>query len=94
MESIGIRELRQNASAHVARAASGETIEITDRGKPVARLTPSGRPGSLRDQMITDGNLVPAQHSIEDILSLPRIPPLPGTPASEEILDAIRADRP
>ena len=40
MERIGIRELRQHASRHLKRVARGETIEITDRGRPVARLVP------------------------------------------------------
>jgi prevent-host-death family protein len=93
MESIGIRELRQNASAYVARAAGGETIEVTDRGKPVARLTPSRSRGDLRDQLISDGILAPAQRAIGDALAMPRIAPLPGAPTSEEILDDIREDR-
>jgi prevent-host-death family protein len=40
MESIGVRELRQNASHYLSRVAAGELIEITDRGRPVARLVP------------------------------------------------------
>jgi len=40
MESSGVRELRQNASHYLSRAAAGELIEITDRGRPVARLVP------------------------------------------------------
>ena len=37
MARIGIRELRQNASEYVRRAEKGEVIEVTDRGRPVAR---------------------------------------------------------
>ena len=40
MESIGVRELRQHASRYLARVASGETLEVTDRGRPVAMLVP------------------------------------------------------
>lgn len=35
-----MRELRQNASVYLARVAAGELIEITDRGRAVARLVP------------------------------------------------------
>ncbi len=35
-----MRELRQNASQYLSRVAAGELIEITDRGRPVARLVP------------------------------------------------------
>lgn len=40
MRSIGVRELRQNASRYLEELAAGESIEITDRGCPVARLVP------------------------------------------------------
>ena len=40
MDRIGVRELRQNASRFLARVEAGEVIEITVRGKPVARLVP------------------------------------------------------
>jgi prevent-host-death family protein len=41
MDRIGIRELRQHASRYLARVATGETIEVTDRGRPVALLVPA-----------------------------------------------------
>jgi prevent-host-death family protein len=40
MKTVGVRELRQEASALLRRIESGETIEITDRGRPVAVLAP------------------------------------------------------
>jgi len=40
MEQIGIRALKQNASAVVARAAAGEALVITDNGRPVAQIMP------------------------------------------------------
>jgi prevent-host-death family protein len=42
MESIGVRELRQHASRYLERVQHGETLEVTDRGRPVARLVPVG----------------------------------------------------
>jgi len=41
LERIGVRELRQHASRYLARVANGETIEVTDRGRPVAMLVPT-----------------------------------------------------
>lgn len=41
MQQIGVRELRQHASRYLARVALGETIEVTDRGRPVALLVPT-----------------------------------------------------
>jgi prevent-host-death family protein len=43
MDRIGVRELRQHASRYLERVARGETLEVTDRGRPVARLVPVGR---------------------------------------------------
>ena len=40
MEAIGVRELRQHASRYLERVRQGETLEVTDRGRPVARLVP------------------------------------------------------
>ena len=40
MSEVGIRALKQNASAVVARAASGEKVTITDRRRPVALMVP------------------------------------------------------
>lgn len=40
MARIGIRELRQRASDYLRRVEAGETIEVTDRGRPIALLTP------------------------------------------------------
>jgi antitoxin (DNA-binding transcriptional repressor) of toxin-antitoxin stability system len=65
MAEVGIRALKQNASAVVADAASGETITITDRGRPVAQMTaiPSSRLGGL----IESGRARRARRSIADL---------------------------
>ena len=47
MTSVGVRELRQNASELLRRVERGETIEITDRGRPVAVLAPLPSGGAL-----------------------------------------------
>lgn len=41
MTEIGIRDLRQYASQHLRAVAAGETLTVTDRGRPVAELVPS-----------------------------------------------------
>lgn len=40
MQRIGVRELRQHASRYLALVARGESVEVTDRGRPVALLVP------------------------------------------------------
>ncbi|MEU0498006.1 type II toxin-antitoxin system prevent-host-death family antitoxin [Mycobacterium sp. NPDC006124] len=41
METVGVRELRQNASDLVRRVQDGEEIVITVSGRPGARLVPA-----------------------------------------------------
>ena len=40
MQQIGVRELRQHASKYLKLVAEGATLEVTDRGRAVARLVP------------------------------------------------------
>lgn len=62
---IGIRALKQNASAVVSEVASGEPVTITDRGRPVAQIVPLA--ASPLERMIDTGEAVPAQRSILDL---------------------------
>lgn len=48
MDRIGIREPRQQASVILRRVAAGETVEVTERGRPVALLVPSTPTGVAR----------------------------------------------
>lgn len=36
--SVGVRELRDHLSAYLERVKDGETITVTEHGRPVARL--------------------------------------------------------
>ncbi|MGH3263764.1 MAG: type II toxin-antitoxin system Phd/YefM family antitoxin [Trebonia sp.] len=67
MDRIGVRELRQNAGRYLARVVGGQTLEVTYRGRPVARLTPV--PVDEREQMIADGRIIPLENpgSVLDI---------------------------
>lgn len=83
MKEVGIRALKQNASAVVANAAAGEIVTITDRGRPVAQLT--AIPRSELEQLIAAGAARSPKHDIRE-LELPE----PGTSLSAE-LAAMRA---
>jgi len=47
MGTVGVRELRQRASELLRRVEAGESIEVTDRGRAVAILTPVKRVSTL-----------------------------------------------
>lgn len=90
MERVGIRELRQNASAVVRRVAQGETIEITDRGQPVARLVPLKAPTRV-EQLIAEGKVVPPRAPADVLLGpLPK-DPRPDLVPPSQILAGLRA---
>lgn len=84
MTVVGIRALKQNASAVVAQAAAGETVTITDRGRPVAQMTPI--PTSRLQALIDAGR---ARTPRRRLSALP--PPVPGPSLSRE-LGAMRDD--
>ncbi len=55
-----MRELRQHASRYLDRVKSGETVEVTERGRLVALLVPPHPAVGARDRLIADGRLIPA----------------------------------
>jgi len=57
MKQIGIRELQRNASAVIRRVIRGARVEITERGRAVARLVPLIRE-DLREKLAAEGRLV------------------------------------
>lgn len=67
MTRIGVRELRQNASIYLARVQNGEVIEVTVRGKSVARIVPVVEPAW--DRLMAEGHIrPPADHArLEDL---------------------------
>lgn len=87
MRSIGIRELRQHASRHLRDVEAGETITVTDRGRPVAQIVPI-KPQTPRERLIAEGKLIPGDGS--NILDIEPITLPPGAKTLGEILDEMR----
>ena len=89
MDTIGIRELRQRASDYLRRVAAGETFEVTDRGRPIALLTPIPNSSPL-DQLRAAGDLDEATGSTDD---LPEPVDLaPGTEPPSVRLERLRSN--
>lgn len=55
-QSVGVRELKSALSEHLRRVSAGESIVVTDRGKPVARLVPPDLPDGIV-RMLREGSL-------------------------------------
>ena len=91
VHTVGVRELRQQASALLRRVVAGETVEVTDHGHPIARLVPL-RPNVL-EQLVLDGRATDASG---ELLELARELGLPATPVGpmrlSEALAELRSD--
>jgi len=84
MDRVGVRELNQNTSQVIDRVRRGETIEVTDRGRPVARLVPINRGTAALDQLVAEGRAMPPTAG-----GPVPLPPLLGTPsvsATDELI--------
>jgi prevent-host-death family protein len=89
MESVGVRALRQRASELIRRVEAGETVQVTDRGRPVALLGPvaGGSPlAQLRAAGETSGKCR-GLAGLPPPLVLPR-----GTELASRTLARLRAD--
>jgi prevent-host-death family protein len=89
MASVGVRELRQRASELLRRVAAGETIEVTDRGRPVALLAPIPEGGHL--ERLRAAGEVSATSGDPDELPVP-LPLEPGQEPPSLVLERLRAD--
>lgn len=88
MGTVGIRALKQNASQVVARAAAGEVVTITDRGRPVAQLVPV--PGGPVAALIASGQARLAKGSLAALGAPPGTGS--GQPALTEAVAAMRGE--
>jgi prevent-host-death family protein len=79
MDSVTVSELNRQTAKVLDRIKAGESLEISEYGRPVARLLPAapttGAP--LLDRLIAQGRAVPAANPGP-------IPPTPPREPSEE----------
>lgn len=57
MDTIGIRQLREDLATYVTRARQGERLVVTDRGLPVAELVPVSEAVQGLLALVADGTL-------------------------------------
>lgn len=72
MESIGVRELRQNISKYLHRVEAGESILVTDHGVPIAVMSPPRAELPVRERLRLNGELLPAERR-RDVLLEPAL---------------------
>jgi prevent-host-death family protein len=81
---VGVRELKAKLSAMLERAAAGEVITVTDRGRPIATLGPPLGTVDL-SAAIAAGWITPPTAS--------RLAPVRRYRATAPVLDALAEDR-
>ena len=93
MHTVGLKALKNKLSEYVRLAASGETVVITDRNRPVAEIVPPRRTAETwRERGIREGWLTPAKRPFAP---LPPRHPVPGYTLEQLMadLDRDREDR-
>jgi prevent-host-death family protein len=84
MTEVGIRELKQHLSEYLDRAARGEVVQVTDRGRTKAIIGPL--PGRARiEDGISQGWITPGDGSSLRAVHRAR--------ASRRVLDVLAEDR-
>lgn len=92
MERVGVRQLRQNLSKYLVEVKEGESFLVTERGREVARLTPSGPDDSPIARLVAErGATMPSRDLIE-LAARPGLVPAAG-PSSAEVLEELREER-
>lgn len=61
MDSVPIRQLNQDTASVLGRVEHGATVEITNRGRVIARIVPA-EPGEL-DDLVARGRVTPATNT-------------------------------
>lgn len=82
---VGIRALRADLSRWLKRVEDGQELVVTDRGKPVAKITPTNGRSKL-DELIAAGIVTPAKRSVRT-----KRPPL--IKANGTVSDLVRDER-
>jgi prevent-host-death family protein len=91
MERVGVRELRQNLSVYLRRVRRGESLEVTERGEPVAVLQPTPSSGDPLTALAARGIAVRrGRGNLADLA-----PPVPRelAPSASDALQELREDR-
>ena len=85
---MGMRDLGQNVSRVLARVKKGESLVVTDRGRPVARLVPYA-PTRTLDELIESGEVTPPRGDLQEFLKrfAEEPPVMPSVPLSHILQD-------
>jgi prevent-host-death family protein len=92
MGRVGVRELRQNLSRYLAEVKDGESFVVTERGRDVARLTPSGPEDSPIARLVAERGATMPRRDLLELAAGSTRGPAPGPPSSQ-VLEEMREER-
>ena len=72
---VQIRDLRQNLSLYIRRVVRGESLEVTERGRPVAMLVPLPEQATRLERLAIEGKAIAPRRDLAS-LGAPRNVPL------------------
>jgi prevent-host-death family protein len=78
---VGVRELRQNLSVYLQRVKEGQSLDVTEHGRRVARLVPAAQQESRWERLLAEHRITPGRGSLAELGSPPLGPP--GKSATE-----------
>jgi prevent-host-death family protein len=87
---VGMRELSQRTARVLALVRAGETVEVTDRGKTVARIVPAA--DDRYEQLVAAGVIRQAKRPF-DVTQLPEPAADVTGRTSDEWLSDLRGER-
>ena len=92
MERVGVRELRQNLSKHLAEVKGGQTLLVTERGREVARLVPSGPADSPLARLVAERGATMPRRDLLELAAGSDLGSAPGPP-SRQVIEEMREER-
>lgn len=75
MGSVSVTELNQQTAKVLDRVKAGESLEVKEHGRPVARLVPILANASIIDRLVSEGRAVAATSTNALFTSVPPAPP-------------------
>lgn len=88
--TVGVATLKARLSEYLRSARAGETVVITDRGVPVARLAPLEPAGTLDDRakaLVASGLARPPERGLDSAFTTAERPHDPTGRSLESILE-------
>lgn len=92
MNRVGVRELRQNLSRYLAEVKEGEGFVVTERGREVAKLVPSGPADSPLARLVAQRGATMPRADLIALARRSRRSPA-GGPPSAKVLEELREER-